>query len=79
MAPGDNDTDDQSNLSFEPTASETPDAEPQPGTRVDPIVEQGWLWRPRPRPHGRARGSTILLMAMWIAVLLLYLQMRPGG
>ncbi|MBO0852198.1 MAG: hypothetical protein J2P18_00340 [Nocardia sp.] len=41
-------------------------------------IEAGWL-RPRERQWGRPRVSTILLLLVWIGVLLLYLEVRPGG
>ncbi|MBF6174825.1 hypothetical protein [Nocardia blacklockiae] len=33
----------------------------------------------RRRPLGRPRWSTLLLLSVWVAVLVLYLQVRPGG
>ncbi|NKY86060.1 hypothetical protein [Nocardia veterana] len=41
-------------------------------------VEAGWL-RPRGRPLGRPRVSTVVLLIAWIGLLILYLEVRPGG
>ncbi|MFQ6396500.1 hypothetical protein ACLMAJ_23890 [Nocardia sp. KC 131] len=53
----------------------------QPSTH-DLAVESVWL-RHRPPPLRRhpalPRASTIMLMAAFVAVLLLYLMLRPGG
>ncbi|WP_156959331.1 hypothetical protein [Nocardia sp. BMG51109] len=31
------------------------------------------------QPLGRPRVSTVVLMSVWVAALVLYLQVRPGG
>lgn len=58
-----------------------PDADAaKPGprrTRAD-SVEAGWL-RPHTNPLGRPRVTTVVLLLAWIALLILYLQVRPGG
>ncbi|MEV5649843.1 hypothetical protein AB0L57_16495 [Nocardia sp. NPDC052254] len=41
-------------------------------------VEAGWL-RPRAQPLGHVRASTVVLLLVWIGVLILYLEVRPGG
>ncbi|PPJ24157.1 hypothetical protein [Nocardia nova] len=46
-------------------------------TRAD-SVEAGWL-RPHANPLGRPRVTTVVLLLAWIALLILYLQVRPGG
>ncbi|WP_280269347.1 hypothetical protein [Nocardia wallacei] len=48
-----------------------------PQARVAGSVEAGWLRPHARRTLGRPRISTILLVLLWIAVLVLYLQVRP--
>ncbi|MCM6776300.1 hypothetical protein NDR87_20360 [Nocardia sp. CDC159] len=47
--------------------------------RIDGAVDAGWL-RPHTRPlRGRPRASTVVLVLIFIAALLAYLELRPGG
>ncbi|MGA6206340.1 hypothetical protein [Nocardia testacea] len=49
------------------------------GRSADPVVESGWLdRRARPHPTGRPRLSTALLVIAFVAVLVLYLFLKPG-
>ncbi|WP_280330229.1 hypothetical protein [Nocardia wallacei] len=52
-------------------------SEPQVGGTA-PARTSRWsrLWRQR---LGRLRVSTMVLVSVWVAVLVLYLQVRPGG
>jgi hypothetical protein len=48
---------------------------------IDPSVESMWLRRPPPRPPGRhrlPRASTLLLVAAFLALLVLYFVVQPG-
>ncbi|RMI35240.1 hypothetical protein [Nocardia stercoris] len=49
---------------------------PVPPSRAYVAALPKWL-RPHPRPHGRPRVTTVALILFWIAVLLLYLQVKP--
>ena len=50
-----------------------------PHQGISDSVEAGWL-RPYTRPLlGRPRVSTVVLSLVWIGVLILYLEIRPGG
>ncbi len=53
-----------------------------PGTAYAAAVRHGWgsgLWkRSKPLPLGRPRVSTLVLMSVWVAVLALYLVVRPA-
>ncbi|WP_227983645.1 hypothetical protein [Nocardia spumae] len=53
-------------------------AKPAPRRGLSDSVEAGWL-RPHTRPLGRPRASTVVLLLAWIGVLILYLEVRPGG
>lgn len=53
-------------------------ANPVTSRGVSGSVDAGWL-RPRARPSGRPRVSTVALLLVWIGVLILYLELRPGG
>ncbi|MEV6140403.1 hypothetical protein AB0L63_31055 [Nocardia sp. NPDC051990] len=79
MASGDDPTDDGLDLGDFPASD--PD-EPPPYRRSphDPVAESVWLGhRSPPRPRGLPRLATVLLVAAFIAVLVLYLAVRPGG
>ncbi|MFD0363575.1 hypothetical protein ACFQZZ_19175 [Nocardia sp. GCM10030253] len=82
MASGDGPTDDGAGGSGDISAREPVDAPPHQRGTHDLTVESVWL-RHRPPPLRRhpalPRASTILLVAAFIAVLLLYLMLRPGG
>jgi hypothetical protein len=69
--------------STDPSAADAPDVEPRSGpVNRRPVpggqVEPPWL-RPRFHRRVRPRASTIMLLIVWIAVLALYLELRPGG
>jgi hypothetical protein len=73
--------DDAGGQSGGPDQGDAPDVDTAPAhTRVrDGGVEAGWL-RPRAyRALGRPRISTIVLLVLWIAVLVLYLEMHHPG
>jgi hypothetical protein len=54
------------------------DAEPARARAREGTVETGWL-RPRGyRALGRPRVSTMVLVIVWIALLVLYLELHPG-
>ncbi|MFI5777576.1 hypothetical protein [Nocardia sp. NPDC051570] len=73
---GDDRSDDQSSDSG---PDDTPDFVRAPTRRVEGTVDAGWL-RPHSRPvRGRPRASTVVLLLVWISVLILYLEVRPGG
>ncbi|WP_040791669.1 hypothetical protein [Nocardia paucivorans] len=47
--------------------------------RGDPVVEITWLGRRLPRRRGPLpRPSTVLLLAAFVAVLMLYLMLKPS-
>ncbi|MBF6215117.1 hypothetical protein IU433_29820 [Nocardia puris] len=51
-----------------------------PRGRLDPAVDSVWLGRRRTPAHlGRPRLSTVLLVTVFIALLSLYVALRPGG
>ncbi|MFI6168920.1 hypothetical protein ACIBCN_19215 [Nocardia sp. NPDC051052] len=78
MATGDG-PDDGGDTSGDSPSSEVPDAPPNTRRGIDPTVEGVWLrHRPPPRP-GRPRFSTVLLVAAFIALLTLWVTLRPGG
>ncbi|WP_330249828.1 hypothetical protein OG874_26425 [Nocardia sp. NBC_00565] len=80
MASGDGPTDGP-DLGSSPT-SDPGDAPPYRRSPHDPAVDSGWLRHrppPPPRPRGVPRMTTVLLVAAFIAVLVLYLAVRPGG
>ncbi|MBF6436440.1 hypothetical protein [Nocardia cyriacigeorgica] len=60
--------------------SEAPDPSPAREHRADPVVETVWLSRRRaqPRHPGRPRLSTIALTLLFIALLMLYVVLRPN-
>ncbi|NEW40963.1 hypothetical protein GV794_06470 [Nocardia cyriacigeorgica] len=61
--------------------SEAPDAAPATHRRHDPAVETVWLGRRRlePRRHpGWPRVSTIALTIVFVALLVLYVTLRPS-
>lgn len=80
MPPGDESSgeDDAERSGPEPAAG-PPD--PPPRSRVwDPAVDSVWLGRRRPvRPLGRPRLSTVLMVAAFAALLVLYLVVGPGS
>lgn len=51
-------------------------ADPHAGTARHFRVTRLW---PRRKALGRPRMSTLVLMGVWIAVLGIYLEVRPGG
>lgn len=73
--------DDGSGQSGGPDQGDTPDVDVEPArARLrDGTVDAGWL-RPRAyRALGHPRISTIVLLLLWIALLVLYLEVhRPG-
>ncbi|MGV9586104.1 hypothetical protein [Nocardia farcinica] len=79
MAPGDAPSDGGGSEASSPTAP--PDAPAQaPHGPLDAAVESVWLGRRRgPRRLGRPRLSTVLMVAAFAGVLVLYLLVRPGG
>ncbi|MGW0181710.1 hypothetical protein [Nocardia sp. NPDC003345] len=60
-----------------PAPGEPVDAVPPRGPQIDPAVELGWLGRRTPRPRRRPRLSTVLLVAAFVAVFVLYLILKP--
>ncbi|TLF72839.1 hypothetical protein [Nocardia cyriacigeorgica] len=60
--------------------SAAPDLGPVREHRTDPAVETVWLSRRRaePRHPGRPRLSTIALTLLFIALLALYVTLRPN-
>ncbi|MFQ6329399.1 MULTISPECIES: hypothetical protein [unclassified Nocardia] len=82
MATGDGPADDASGGSVDYPARDAGDALPYQRSTHDPSVESVWL-RHRPPPLRRhpalPRASTVLLVAAFVAVLLVYLMLRPGG
>lgn len=47
---------------------------------MDPVVESVWLGRRRTPVHlGRPRVSTLLMLAAFVAVLVIYIALRTGG
>lgn len=59
-----------------PTLTVTgPDPQAQPGAAVHTRWHRLW---PRRQQLGRPRVSTLVLMSVWIAVLALYLEIRPA-
>lgn len=58
-------------------SGDAPDAgRPQVGRVTEGTVEAGWLRPHARRALGRPRVSTIILIALWIAVFILYLQVH---
>ncbi|WP_067675680.1 hypothetical protein [Nocardia miyunensis] len=55
---------------------------PEPGDvrarAIEGIVDTGWLRPHTYRRSGRPRVSTIVLLIVWIALLVLYLEVHPG-
>ncbi|WP_378733399.1 hypothetical protein [Nocardia brasiliensis] len=71
--------DDPDEVSGGSQGSEAPDAPPNVTRGTDPSVESVWL-RHRPPPHrGLPRLSTVLLTVTFIALLILWVVLRPGG
>ncbi len=72
--------DDRSDQSSDSGPGGDPPDAAKPVTRrvLSDSVEAGWL-RPRTQPLGRPRVSTVVLLLAWIGVLILYLEVRPGG
>jgi hypothetical protein len=73
--------DDGGGQSGGPDQGDAPDADVESGRRsvARGMVDPGWL-----RPHsyralGRPRISTIVLLLIWIAVLVLYLEVHIPG
>jgi hypothetical protein len=62
----------------DPFSDDAPDVEARKGTRTRGPVEPV-LVHPRAPRTGRPRVSTLVLMSVWVAALLLYLELRPGG
>ncbi|MFF3573460.1 hypothetical protein [Nocardia jiangxiensis] len=59
-----------------PTLTVTgPDTEPHPGAAGHSRHHRLW---PRRQQLGRPRVSTLVLMSVWVAVLALYLEIRPA-
>ncbi|MEV6430665.1 hypothetical protein [Nocardia sp. NPDC051463] len=82
MATGDGPADDASGGSGDYPARDTGDAPPYQRSTHDPAVESVWLRHrpPSPRRHpALPRASTVVLLAAFVAVLLVYLVLRPGG
>lgn len=76
MASGEGPDDDAADSS---PSTEPPDAPPIVSRGIDPSVESVWLGRrPLPRP-GRPRISTVLLVLAFIALLTVWVLLRPGG
>ncbi|WP_280360806.1 hypothetical protein [Nocardia wallacei] len=75
---GGGDRSDQSSDSGSGSGSgDAPDAaRPQVGRVAEGTVETGWLRPHARRALGRPRVSTIILIALWIAVFILYLQVH---
>lgn len=78
MASGDGPAGDGPDLDGSPS-TDPGDAPPYRRGTHDPAVDSVWLRRRPPRPRGMPRITTVLLVAGFIAVLVLYLSVRPGG
>ncbi|MBF6355041.1 hypothetical protein IU449_10880 [Nocardia higoensis] len=79
MPPGDESSGDDGSAGPGPQAAADPQAPARPGS-ADPAVESVWLGRRRPaRPLGRPRLTTVLMVAAFTGLLVLYLVVRPGG
>ncbi|BDU08003.1 hypothetical protein [Nocardia cyriacigeorgica] len=78
MASGDGS--DNGEVSSGSSNSEAPDVGALPQHRNDPAVETVWLSRRRtePRRRGRPRVSTVALTVLFIALLVLYVVLRPN-
>ncbi|WP_067840603.1 hypothetical protein [Nocardia lijiangensis] len=78
MAPGDGPPEGGSETSGGSPPPDAPALAPHGPT--DPAVESVWLGRRRTPVHlGRPRLSTLLMLAAFVAVLVLYIALRPGG
>ncbi|MGV9820776.1 hypothetical protein [Nocardia xishanensis] len=78
MAPGDDPPEGSSDMSGGSPPPDTPALAPH--GPMDPAVESVWLGRRRTPVHlGRPRVSTLLMLAAFIAVLVIYIALRPGG
>ncbi|MBF6174826.1 hypothetical protein [Nocardia blacklockiae] len=74
---GGGDRSDQSSDSGSASGDAPDAAQSVPGRRAEGTVDAGWLRPHARRALGRPRVSTVLLIVLWIAVLLLYLQLHP--
>ncbi|MGQ4614439.1 hypothetical protein [Nocardia sp. R7R-8] len=80
MAPGDGSSDTGDDLSIISVGGEAPDVPLYVRSRTDPAVENVWLRRsPRPGRPGIPRMSTVALLAVFLAVLTLYVMLHQGG
>ncbi|MCP2289884.1 hypothetical protein ACFYT3_20735 [Nocardia amikacinitolerans] len=78
MAPGDGPPEGGPETSGGSPPPDTPALAPH-GPMND-AVESVWLGRRRTPVHlGRPRLSTLLMLAAFVAVLVLYIALRPGG
>ncbi|QIS22240.1 hypothetical protein [Nocardia terpenica] len=62
----------------DPGSGDTPDVEAFVGRVTEGSVDTGWLRPHTRRALGRPRVSTVVLMIVWIAVFVLYLELRPA-
>lgn len=79
MPPGDDSSgEEESERSGPEPAADPP--EPTRHRSPDPAVDSVWLGRRRsPHPLGRPRLSTVLMIAAFVGLLMLYLVLSPGG
>ncbi|MEG8182451.1 hypothetical protein GZH49_28675 [Nocardia terpenica] len=62
----------------DPGSGDTPDIEAFVGRVTEGSVDAGWLRPHTRRALGRPRVSTVVLTIVWIAVFVLYLEIRPA-
>ncbi|WP_157101364.1 hypothetical protein [Nocardia shimofusensis] len=78
MPPGDESSGEQGYERSGPEPAADPPEPTRPGSR-DPAVESVWLGRRRPtRSLGRPRLTTVLMIAAFTGLLVLYLIVGPG-